>query len=291
LNESAIKANVRMSVDEGSHGLVIVGHNGEAHLMSDDERMRVVEIALEEAGGCIPVLAGTGGIRTESVIRLSKRAEALGVDGVMVEAPYFMTPKAGDLIAHFARISDAIATPIMVYNNPARSGVDLDIALMREISSRANVVAIKETSTSFERIVRLVLNLGQQLKVFVGPSRLFGLAGVQMGASGFVDGMSQIVGRSASLFYECAATPERVVAAIDLQRELFQLGELLFHSSGTSPATIKDAMRLLDRPGGYPRSPLRAMQGEELQRFDREMRKLNIIRQVSREPQHCESHA
>ena len=209
-----------------------------------------------------------------------KQAQTLGVDGVMVEAPYFMTPKPGDLIAHFARISDAISVPLMVYNNPARSGVDLDIALMREISSHANVVAIKETSASFERIVRLVLNLGQQLQVFVGPSRLFGLAAVQLGASGFVDGMSQIVGRSAALLYEDALVPDRISSAINLQRELFQLGELLFHSSGTSPATIKDAMRVLGRPGGYPRLPLRAMQGDELSRFEKELRKLKIVRQA-----------
>jgi len=280
LDESAIRANVRMTVQEGAHGLVICGHNGEAHLMTDDERLRVIGIAVAEVNGKIPVIAGSGGIRTENVIHLSKAAQSLGVDGVMIEAPYFMTPKRGDLIAHFAQISDAVSLPIMVYNNPARAGVDLDVATMTEIAEKANIAAIKETSGSFERITRLVLNLGDRLCIFVGASRLFGLPCVQMGAAGFVDGNSQVVGRSMSLLYECAAAPERVREAINLQREMFQLGELLFHSSGTSPATIKDAMRLLGRPGGYSRAPLRAMQGEDLRRFEHELNNLGIVRQL-----------
>jgi len=290
LDEAAVRANVRMTVDEGAHGLVIAGHNGEAHLMNDDERIRVIELAVDEVDRRIPVIAGTGGIRTDTVIALSKRAQALGIDGVMVEAPYFMTPKAGDLIAHFARISDAVSVPIMVYNNPARCGVDLDISIMREVSMHANVVAIKETSASFERVLRLILTLGTHLRVFVGPSRLFGLAAVQLGAAGFVDGMSQVVGRSASLLYDYAAAHENVASAIELQREMFQLGDLLFHSAGTSPATIKDAMRLLGRPGGYPRPPLRAMQGEDLARFEIELRKLKVVSQTANAALQFERH-
>lgn len=278
LDERALRANVRMTVDEGTHGLVIGGHNGEAHLMTDEERIRVTDIALEEVAGRIPVLAGTGGIRTDRVIALSRQAEAQGVDGVMVESPYFMTPKGGDLISHFAHLSDAVTLPIMIYNNPARSGVDLDIGLMTKISESSNIVAIKETSGSFERIMRLILNLGDRIRVFVGASRLFGLASVQMGAAGFVDGMSQVVGGNVMRLYESAIASDRVAEAVAIQRELFKLGEILFHSAGTSPATIKDAMRLLGRPGGFSRAPLRAMEGDDLHRFERALLQLSIVR-------------
>jgi 4-hydroxy-tetrahydrodipicolinate synthase len=288
LDEVGLRANVRMTVEEGAHGLVIAGHNGEAHLMTDDERLRVIEVAVSEVNRRIPVIAGTGSIRTESVIRLSGHAASLGVDGVMIEAPYFMTPKPADLVAHFADISAAVSVPIMVYNNPARAGVDLDVSLMREIAKNANVVAIKETSASFERVMRLIVGLGDRLRVFVGPSRLFGLAAAQLGAAGFVDGMSQIVGRGAAQLFEYARMPERLNSAIELQRDLFLLGELLFHSPGTSPATIKDAMRLLGRPGGYPRPPLRPMSGPDLRRLDLEMRNLAVVRRIAE--QHSPPH-
>ena len=116
IDEALLRQNVRMTLDEGAHGIVVCGHNGEAHLMTPEERKRVIAVSVEEVNGRIPVIAGTGAIATDVVIRQTKDAKDVGADGAMIEPPYFMKPKPADTIAHYARITDAVDIPIMVYN-------------------------------------------------------------------------------------------------------------------------------------------------------------------------------
>ena len=267
LDEELIRANVRMTLDEGAHGLVICGHNGEAHLMNDEERLRVVALAVAEVAGKVPVIAGTGHIGTREVIHLSQAAREIGADGVMIEPPYFMTPKPADIIAHYARVSDAVDMPILLYNNPNRAGVDLTPAIVDALADLDNVVAIKDSNGDFVRIMHLLQGVGERIRVFVGPARLYGFAGVLMGASGFVDGLPQVAGRRAIELFELAAAGD-TARGVPLQHDLFRVGQILYHSAGTYPATIKDAMRILGRPGGYPRSPLRPMGPEDLKKLE-----------------------
>ncbi|WP_422368677.1 4-hydroxy-tetrahydrodipicolinate synthase [Pelagibius sp.] len=280
LDERALRENVRLTVDEGSHGLVIAGHNGEAHLMSGAERARVIEIAVEEVDGRIPVIAGTGGIATAEVIGHSKAAAAAGVDGIMIEPPYFMRPIESDLIEHFKRVADAVDLPMMAYNNPARAQVDLTPEIVLELMSVARVSAIKDSLGDFTRIVHLLHTAGPKLAVFVGPSRLFGYAGITIGAAGFVDGLQQVAGPVAAQLFELAQAGDRK-RGLEVQRQLFLLGEALFHSAGTSPATIKDAMRFLGRPGGFPRPPLRTMKGADLDAFTGRLRDIGFAPKVA----------
>ena len=275
MDEPALRENLRLAVAEGSHGIVIVGHNGEAHLMTAEERARAIATATEEVNGKVPVIAGTGGIATSEVVALSRTAAEAGADGMMIEPPYFMRPVRSDLVAHFSRVADAVDLPVMVYNNPARAQVDLTVDLVLELMAEARVTAIKDSSGDFGRIVELIHRAGADLAVFVGPSRLFGFAGVTIGAAGFVDGLQQVAGTDAAELYDCAVTGDRA-RGLELQRRMYFLGEALFRSAGTSPATIKDAMRLLGRPGGYPRAPLRAMTGPDLDAFGRRLRDIGF---------------
>ncbi len=282
LDEKAIRANVRLTVEEGAHGLVICGHNGEAHLMSDDERTRVIAWAVEEVNGRIPVVAGTGHINTTEVIKLTKAAQGVGADGVMIEAPYFMTPKRPDVIAHYERISDACDIPIKVYNNPHRAGCDITPEVMLTLSERANIVSVKDSMGDFERIMKLIQTVGDRVRVFLGPARLFGYAGVVMGAAGFVDGLPQIAGREATKLYELAKA-KNDAEGVPLQHRLFRLGQAMFHSAGTPPSTTKDAMRLLGRPGGWPRPPLQAMEGDNLRKLEKALKDLGIAKGLAAE--------
>lgn len=280
IDEPSLRENIRLVVQEGSHGIVVAGHNGEAHLMSSAERARVINIAVEEISGRIPVIAGTGGIATAEVIENSKIAATAGVDGVMIEPPYFMRPIRSDLIEHFTRVADALDLPIMAYNNPARAQVDLTPEIVCELMAVARVAAIKDSLGDFTRIVRLLHAAGPELAVFVGPSRLFGYAGVTIGAAGFVDGLQQVAGPMAAELYNLAKAGDRE-RGLEVQRQLFLLGDALFHSAGTSPATIKDAMRFLGRPGGLPRAPLRAMQGADLEAFTAQLRAIGFAPRVA----------
>ena len=279
LDEPIIRANVRMTVDEGAHGLVIVGHNGEAHLMSEAERERVVTIAVEEVNGRIPVIAGTGEINTDTVIRQTKAAMAAGADGVMVEAPYFMRPQPDDIVAHYARISDACDIPIKMYNNPARAGIDLKPAIVDKCADMANIVSIKDSCGDFVRLMQYLQALGDRMLVFCGPARLYGYAAISMGCAGFVDGLPQVTPKAIELYSLAAAND--AARGVPLQHDLFRLGQALNDVAGTAPATVKDAMRILGRPGGWSRPPLRAMEGENLRQLEVTLKSLGLTPQAA----------
>ncbi|WP_422368684.1 dihydrodipicolinate synthase family protein [Pelagibius sp.] len=276
LDEPALRANIDLAIEEGVHGLVICGHNGETHLMTDSERERAIAICVEQIAGRVPVLAGTGGISTPAVIARTRAAKNLGANGAMIEPPYFMTPKPADILAHFVSISDAVDLPVMFYNCPSRSGTDVKPDLFGELIERCNIVAIKDSAHSYDRTMVMIRDFGAEIGIFIGPAGIWGFAGIIMGGAGFVDGLQQVIGRPATTLFDLAVE-RNVEAAVPLQHRLHGLRTLLFNSPGTSPATIKDAMRLLGRPGGYPRLPLRPMQGADLRHFEEGLRALDIM--------------
>ena len=276
IDEKLLRANVNLAVDEGSHGIVICGHNGEAHLMTAEERKRVLAIAVETNNGRVPLIAGTGGIRTEDVIRHTKDAKDVGAVGAMIEPPYFMRAKDGDLIAHYAEISDAVDMPIMLYNCPSRSGTDMKTDLIEKTAEQANIVAIKDACHIYERMMEMLQRFGDRINIFIGPQGIWGFAGVVMGAMGYVDGMQQVAGRDGVVLYDYAKARD-YKRGVPLQHKLLPLRTLSFESDGTAPSTLKDAMRLLGRPGGWPRKPLRAQEGESLKKFERKLREYGFL--------------
>ncbi|MDA0675625.1 MAG: dihydrodipicolinate synthase family protein [Proteobacteria bacterium] len=276
LDERMLRANVELAIAEGVHGVIICGHNGEAHVMSREERRRVAEIGVEVVNGRVPVVIGTGAIRTEDVIDYTRDAKAVGADGAMIEAPYFLTPQKADVTEHYVHISEKVDLPVMMYNNPKRAGVDMDPEQVSEIADKANVVAIKDSKFDYERIVDLVHTAGDRIQIFVGPARVFGFQGIQMGAHGFVDELQQLMGRDGTLLYDYAKAND-AARGIPIQHQAFRLHKVLMRAAGSYPATIKDAMRLMSRPGGYSRRPLRAMEGAALKRFADDLRAIGLL--------------
>jgi 4-hydroxy-tetrahydrodipicolinate synthase len=266
LDESALRENIEMTVREGAHAILVGGHNGEAHLSTDAERKRTWEIAVEVVRQRIPLLVGTGGIRTEHVVELTRTAQALGVDGVMIESPYFMTPNLPDILEHYRTVSDSVSIPIMVYNHPKRTGVSLSPAAMRQLAEIDNVVAVKDSTGDFVHVLECLRAVGETLRIFIGPARLFGFPAVVMGVAGFVDGLPQVMGSRISELYEASLRGDNATAQ-RRQWEAFEIGELLYKASGAWPATGKDAMRLQGRPGGWPRRPLLPMRGADLEKL------------------------
>ena len=282
IDEALLKENIKLSMEEGNHGMVICGHGGEAHLMDDAERQRVIAIAVAEVNGHFPVVAGTGGINTNEVITRTRTAVAAGVDGVMIEQPFFMNPKKRDVIAHYARISDAVDVPIMFYNCPGRAGIDVDTETTVKLAEVARIVAVKDSAQSYLRMMELIGAIGDEVGIFIGPAAIWGFAGILMGAVGFVDQVQQVAGRKLPMLYDLAVGRD-IDRGVALQHDLMPLRQLLFNSAGTSPATIKDAMRLMGRPGGYPRAPLQPMAGEGLAAFEAVLRDLGYLPKMAAE--------
>src|SRR5215210_6652812 len=160
IDEELYLENVEMTIREGAHGIVIGGHNGESPLMEVPERIRLFEIAIPKIAGRIPVVCGTGQVRTETTVELTRAAKALGADGVMIETPYYMTPSDDDVVAHYLVVSDAVAIPILVYNNPRRTGCAVTVKLLERLADVEQVVAIKDSAGDFLQIVEFVRAVG-----------------------------------------------------------------------------------------------------------------------------------
>ena len=258
IDEGAYRRNVDLCIGYGSGGLVANGCTGEPWSQTLDERKRVVEICVDAAAGRVPVIAGTGAIRTDDVIELSLHAEQAGCDGVMVWAPFFVMPPVEDLIAHFEEVADAIALPILLYNIPKYNNNALTPALVSRLADIDNVVGIKESSGDFNNFYETLTLAGDRIHVFLGPIYRYGPAALMHGARGYVNTLGNLWGP------ECAEMHHAVLAgdmerAMEIQARGRALNNLICGSGRSLYAGLKAAMNIVGLPGGYPRKPLRAL--------------------------------
>ena len=255
IDERAFGDNVRRMVDEGVDGIVVSGCTGESWSLSPDERVLLCRLALDAVGGRVPVIAGTGGVPTPSVVDLSQRAKEAGVAGVMVLPPYYAMPGSREVVEHYRAIADAVKHPVLLYNIPRRTGINLTTDLLEQIVEFEWVVAIKESSNDFIQTERTILEFGDRINVFTGHSAERGVPALLMGAKGFVSSLeSQIMGRPAVEMYALVQRGELERARATQMRTLALDNQM--RNIGTFPANLKAAMNLLGRNGGAPRPPL-----------------------------------
>ncbi|HEY7057070.1 MAG TPA: 4-hydroxy-tetrahydrodipicolinate synthase, partial [Vicinamibacterales bacterium] len=146
VDEAAVSRLARRQIDGGIHFLVPCGTTGESPTLSDDERVRVVELVVAEARGRVPVLAGAGGYDTREVIHSARRMQRAGANGILSVTPYYNKPTREGLFQHYRAIAEAVPLPIVVYNVPGRTGVNVDVGTLTRIAAIANIVGVKEAS-------------------------------------------------------------------------------------------------------------------------------------------------
>jgi len=152
---TALTRLIELQIASGTDALVVCGTTGEASTLSLDERLSVIQFVVERVSGRIPVIAGTGGNCTSTVIENSRSAEAIGVDGLLVVTPYYNKTSQNGLIAHYMAVADSVDLPIITYNVPSRTGVNILPATMAELLKHENIIGTKEASGNIEQIVNL----------------------------------------------------------------------------------------------------------------------------------------
>ena len=172
VDEAAVRRLARRQIDAGVHFLSPCGTTGEAPTLSDDEKVRVVELVVEEAEGSIPILAGAGGYSTREVIGLVGRMERAGADGILSVTPYYNKPTPTGLFEHYKAISESTALPVVVYNVPGRTGVNVDVLTLARIAELKNIVAVKEASGNIEQIAEICATLPESFIVLSGDDEL-----------------------------------------------------------------------------------------------------------------------
>ncbi len=241
-------------IRRGVHGLVPLGSTGEYYALSPHERERVLRVTLEAAAGRVPVLAGANAGSTRDVVAYSKQAEGLGCAGVMLAAPYYSLPRPEELFAHFRAVNDAIGVPIMLYNYPGRTGVDMLPELVEKLAGLKNIRYIKESTGEMPRITELLRRCGDRLTVFCGCDTI-ALESFMVGAAGWVGGVVNVLPASHARLYELAVVRKDYEAARKLFFEILPLLELM-EGGGKYTQWVKATCGLVGHDCGPPRQPL-----------------------------------
>jgi 4-hydroxy-tetrahydrodipicolinate synthase len=266
IDERGLRDHVEFLIANGVRGLVPNGCTGEFWAQTSIERRRVAEIVLDAAARRVPVVPGVGANSTRDVIDLAAHARKIGCDGVMVMAPSMVHPKKEDLFHHFKAVSDRVAIPMMLYNNPQDTGNDLPLDLIERLCDLEWIVALKDSTFDFNVFWNTQCALGERIRIFVGPSTMFGAPAVQMGADGWVDTYSNLWPELTTGIYHAAKAGD-IARARRLQRTGTALRRFLLHPDWNMYCAIKAAMNEVGLPGGHPRLPLRPLAGAQLERM------------------------
>ena len=238
VDEAAFRALVDWQIGQGSHALVPCGTTGESPTLSHDEHMHVVEVCIREAGGRVPVIAGAGSNNTSEAIALARHAEKAGADAVLVVTPYYNRPSQEGLYAHFKAINDAIGIPIIIYNIPPRSVVDMSVETMQRLYELDNIIGVKDATGNLARVSTQRHALGPDFLQFSGED-MTALAYLAAGGHGCISVTANVAPKLCAQLQEAALGGD-YRTALELQDRLAPLHAAMF--AEPSPACPKYAL-------------------------------------------------
>ena len=276
IDAPALKENIDRTFAAGATGILVGGCTGEFWSLSHDERCLLFRLGAEYAGGRGTVIAGSGAVTVEAALSLARHAQNVGCDAALILPPYFIRLNDDEIFAHFREVDAALSFPIVLYNIPGNAGNAITPDLALRLAELDNVVAIKESSGDWNNFYATLLAVQDRLRVFCGPSSIFGVPALTAGADGFIDLFPNFwLPGAVDLFH--VAKAGRLEEANKLQETGRRLTDLCT-SGGRSlyPAT-KSAMAHLGYAAGDPRPPLRPVTGRALEELHTGLAELNIV--------------
>jgi len=260
LDEEALRTCVQFWMNGGVSGLVSCGSNGEAPYLSREERRKVIETVADEASGKVQVIAGTGSMGTRETIQFTKDAKDLGVDAALVVTPYYFKLSGREMYEHYKAILEAVDLPVILYSVPKFTGYDLDTTVISQLAHEyANVVGVKDSGGSIGRITEIIRLVGERVSVLAGTAEVT-FPTLMLGGKGAVIAVANVIPRICSSLYEAFRKGDYEEAR-RLQRQISYLNEVLVKRYNQLSA-IKEALKLLGLPAGYPRRPALPMEDD-----------------------------
>lgn len=252
VDEAAFGALVDWQIQQGTHGIVPVGTTGESPTLSHDEHRRVVEIAVGVAAGRVPVVAGAGSNSTAEAIALTRHAKAAGADAALVVTPYYNKPTQQGLILHYTAIADAVDLPIMIYNIPSRSVVDMSVETMARLARHQNIMGVKDATANLARPLHTRRACGAEFVQMSGEDHT-AVAFLAAGGHGCISVTGNIAPRLCSEMH-CAWQNGETARAAAIQDRLLALHDAMFVES--SPGPVKYGASLMGHGSEHCRLPL-----------------------------------
>ena len=273
INFEELKKLLEFQVELGTDSIIICGTTGEASTMSLEEKKQVIQFAVETVHKRVPVIAGTGGNCTKSSIELSQFAEKVGTDGLLLVTPYYNKTTQKGLIAHFSEIAKNVTIPIILYNVPSRTGMNIEPETCFKLSKISNIVGIKEASGNLSQVARISYLCNDDLWIYSGNDDQI-LPILSVGGIGVISVLSNIMPKFVhNMVYDYLSG--NFTLAKDSQIKAIPLIECLF--SEINPIPIKSALNLIGYNVGTPRLPLISMSCEKTELLRHELKKVNLI--------------
>lgn len=243
---------VEDQIKQGVDSLIVCGTTGESSTMTEEERIQTIECAVKIANGRIPIIAGTGSNNTKKVMEMNQKVEKLGVDGVLIVTPYYNKTTQQGLIKHYEEIAKNTTLPIILYNVPSRTGVNIKPETAFELSKIENIVAIKEASGDLSQVAKIAYLCGDNLNIYSGNDDQI-LPILSVGGIGVISVLSNVKPRYTHDLCECYFQGN-TKKATKMQIEAIPLINSLF--SEVNPIPVKEALNLIGYDFGEPRLPL-----------------------------------
>ena len=275
IDEEAFARLIEYQITNGTTGIITCGTTGESATLSYDEHERVIELAVKTAAGRVPVIAGTGSNSTREAIRLTKSARDSGADAALLITPYYNKPTQEGLFAHYSAVADAVDIPQVLYNVPARTGVNITPATVARLAKHPNIAAIKEAGGSMDYVSQL--RLLSDLPILSGNDNLT-LPLIALGAVGAISVLANVAPSHCSRMFDAAVAGEWDRAR-ELHYETFPLVDLLFCE--TNPIPVKAALAMMGLIGGEIRLPMTSLSDANTPLVKKELERLGLIQTVS----------
>jgi 4-hydroxy-tetrahydrodipicolinate synthase len=256
LDEGALRAVVRFLIGQKVHGLFPGGSQGEFFSLDSEERRRVLEITVDEANGEAFVVGHTGAITTREAVALTQHAESVGADAVAAMTPFFLKPSQDELCQYYAGMAASTSLPVMAYNNPGRTGVDLPPATVARLAKQVpNFVGIKDSSGDLTQLAECIRLCPPDFRAFIGRDSLI-YGALMYGAAGAVAATANVAAPLAVGIYDAVQAGDLDLAR-ELQRKLAPVR--MAFGLGTFPVVVKEAMGMIGLPVGPARAPVGPM--------------------------------
>ena len=273
IDEAGIRGIINYLIDSGVHGIFVCGSQGESYALTDDEKKRVIEISVDEVNGRVPVYAGTGAVTTKMTIELSRYAVDVGADAVTIVTPYFIKPSQDELYMHYKHIAESVDSPILIYNNPGRTNVNLEAETVKKLAEIDNIVGIKDSSGDLTLTAQYIMKCPDEFAVLAGRDSLI-LETLLYGGKGAVAATANVAPRLVVGIYENFIKGD-LEKARELQFKILPLR--LAFSLGTFPVVVKEAMNLMRKPSGPAKSPVSPLPEEKKRKLKLLLEELNLI--------------
>ncbi|OPJ65869.1 4-hydroxy-tetrahydrodipicolinate synthase [Clostridium chromiireducens] len=273
INFSELKKLIDFNIENGSDAIVIAGTTGESSTMTDEEHKEVIKFTVEYVNKRVPVIAGTGSNDTIYAVELSKYAENVGADALLLVTPYYNKATQSGLIKHYNYIADRVNIPIILYNVPSRTGVNISPETYAELAKHPRIVATKEASGDLSAIAKIKALCGDELNIYSGNDDQI-LPILSLGGKGVISVLSNIMPKEAhdicSLYVE-----GKVEESCELQTKYLDLINTLFIE--VNPIPVKTALGLMGYNVGPLRMPLFPMEGKNLEILKEQLSKNELI--------------